>query len=63
MERYSYVGPVFEFDTCVQRKWSGETMAVSEKKARSNLAYQWKKQNNRTASSKITLPGKIMIGG
>lgn len=63
MERYSYKGPVCEFGRCVQNNWTGETMAVSESKARSNLIFQWKKKNNRSTSSKVTLPGKIMIGG
>lgn len=60
MKRYSYTGPVCEFGKVVQNKWSGSTMAVSEKKARSNLTYQWKRSNNRTTNSAITLPGKIM---
>lgn len=63
MERYSYKGPVCEFGKLVQNVWVGETMAVSESKARSNLIFQWKKKNNRAAYSKVTLPGKIMIGG
>lgn len=63
MERYFYKGPVCEFGKLVQNTWSGETMAVSEKKARNNLIFQWKKKNNRAACSKVTLPGKIMIGG
>ena len=36
-------------------------MAISEKKARCNLAFQFKKQNNYIANSKINLPGKIQI--
>lgn len=60
MKRYSYTGPVCEFGKVVQNKWSGSTMAASEKKARSNLTYQWKRSNNRTTNSAITLPGKIM---
>lgn len=59
MNRYLYDGPVMEFDRCVQNSWKGETMAASETKARSNLSYQWKKRNNRIASVKITLPGKL----
>lgn len=63
MNRYSYNGPVMEFDNCVQHNWKGETMAVSEKKAKSNLTYQWKKQHGRSASTKIRLPGKLMLVG
>lgn len=60
MDQYSYNGPVMEFDTCISNNWTGTTRAVSEKKARSNLTYQFKKQNNRIASTRISLPGKIM---
>lgn len=59
MNHYAYDGPVMEFETCVANRWKGSTYAVSEKKARSNLAYQFKKQNNRLPSTKITLPGKL----
>lgn len=50
-----------EFDTLLTDKWEGETVAPSEKKARSNLAYQFKIRNNRIAGTRITLPGKILL--
>lgn len=59
--KYEYDGPVLEFGNLVANHWRGETMAPSEKKARSNLAYQFKKKNNRIASVKVTLPGKIKM--
>ena len=59
--RYLYDGPVLEFDTCVNSRWKGETTAPSEKKARSNLTYQYKKQTNRISGTKIKLPGKIKM--
>ena len=59
MNQYSYSGPVMEFDRCVSDNWKGSTYAVSEKKAKSNLAYQFKKQNNRIAATRISLPGKL----
>ncbi len=59
MDRYYYKGPVKEFDRCINNNWEGETVAVSEDKARSNLIYQYKRSHNRSARSKITLPGKI----
>lgn len=59
MNRYVYDGPVMEFDRLIQNNWKGETMAVSETKARSNLSYQWKKRNNRISGTKIILPGKV----
>lgn len=61
LHKYSYIGPVMEFDKLVAEQWKGETMATSEKKAKSNLAYQYKKKNNRIASVKVTLPGKVIL--
>lgn len=61
MNKYSYDGPVMVFDTCVVNHWKGQTMAPSEKKARRNLTYQFKKSTNRVAGTKVTLPGKIVI--
>lgn len=63
MNKYRYEGPVMEFDTCVQNNWRGETMAVSERKAKNNLIFQWKKKNNRIAGTKISLPGKVYMVG
>ena len=57
MERYVYNGRVMEFDKCVSEKWSGETMAISPEKAKSNLIYRFQKQTGRSVSSKICLPG------
>lgn len=59
--RYSYEGPVMTFDICVCKHWSAETMAASEKKARSNFTYQYKKQHGLTTGAKISLPGTIKI--
>lgn len=56
---YTYEGPVMKFDTCIAARWTGSTYAPSEKKAKNNLAYQFKKENNQVASSKIILPGTI----
>lgn len=59
--KYTYDGPVMEFDRLLADHWNGETMTTSEKKARSNLIYQFKKQNSRIVGTKITLPGKIKM--
>ena len=59
MRMYSYEGPVMEFDRCIANKWTGRTYAATEKKALSNLAYQFKVQYGRGPNSKITLPGKV----
>lgn len=60
MKLYSYDGPVMEFERIVATRWVGTTYAVSPRKARSNLTFQFKKQNNKLASTKITLPGEIV---
>jgi hypothetical protein len=62
MTLYSYDGPVLEFDRIVTNHWQAQTYAASEAKARSNLAYQFKRENGRVPRSKITLPGKIVEG-
>ena len=49
-----------EFGDCVVNHWKASTYAMSERKARSNLTYQFKKQNNKLPSTKITLPGKLI---
>lgn len=61
MNKYLYNGPVMEFGECVNEKWQGETIAQSEAKAKSNLAYQYKRSRGKTKDAKITLPGKLQI--
>lgn len=61
MSKYIYDGPVMLFNVCVCNRWKGETMAPSESRARNNLAYQFKKNNNQIASAKISLPGKLIM--
>lgn len=61
MNLYSYNGPVMEFERCIDSHWESSTYAVSEKKARSNLEYQYKKTHNRKPGAKISLPGKIVM--
>lgn len=63
MTRYLYDGPVLEFDRIVASRWSGETYATSETKARNNLVFQFKKETGRIPRSKIVLPGKIVVEG
>lgn len=60
MNEYIYDGPIMSFDKCIVSKWSGKTMATSEKKAKSNLSYQAKRALNLIAGAKIVLPGKII---
>lgn len=62
MRKYRYDGPIMLFDRCIAHRWAGETYAVSEKRARTNLAFRYKKQYlNNTATSKIKLPGKLIL--
>ena len=61
MKLYHYNGPVLEFDKIVANHWSASTRAESEKKARSNLAYQFKMENGKMRRSMITIPGKLNI--
>ena len=63
MNLYLYDGPVFEFERIVANHWQGQTYAVSEAKARTNLAFQFKKETGRVPRAKITLPGKIIAEG
>lgn len=61
MKLYSYDGPVLEFDRIIANHWKASTRAESEKKARCNLAYQFKQQYGRVPRSKISVPGKLII--
>lgn len=63
MNLYSYNGPVLEFDRYIVNRWKGQTYATSESKARSNLAFQFKRETGRLPRTKITLPGKIILEG
>jgi hypothetical protein len=60
MNQYIYSGPVQRFDGFViSNSWNAITFAKTEKKARNNFAYQFKKQNNLLPCANIKLPGKI----
>lgn len=61
MQLYFYEGPVLEFERIVDERWRSTTRAESEKKARNNLAYQFKMQTGRAPRSKISIPGKLII--
>lgn len=61
MNLYFYDGPVLEFERIIAEHWCASTRAVSEKKARTNLAHQFKLQYGRVPQSKITIPGKLTI--
>jgi len=60
MVKYTYDGPVVMFGNCICNSWHGETYAETVNKAKSNLTYQFKKKNNLTPSSKVTLSGNVV---
>ena len=60
MNLYVYDGPVMEFDRVVTKRWRGQTMAVSSKKARSNLTYQYKKEHSKMPGSRVSLPEELI---
>ena len=62
VKRYLYKGPVLEFDRCITPMWTAETSATSKAKAKSNLAYRFKRDNNKIKTAKITLdPSKLTV--
>ena len=63
MKTYYYNGPVMKFDTCVERSWSAETKATSSSKARSNLAFRYKKEHGYLNTARIQLPGELKAVG
>ena len=64
MNKYLYNGPVMVFDRCVAGNFVAETIAPSKAKAKSNIIYQFKKNNNLVPSARVSiLADKIMDGG
>ena len=56
MEHYIYEGPVVNnFGQVITIKWTGETYANTDKKAKSNLNYQFKKQFGLLQTAKVKL--------
>ena len=53
--KFYYDGPVTQFDRVIMENWHGETWAVTEAKALSNLSYQFKTQFNMSPGSQIEL--------
>lgn len=56
---YWYKGPVVVFDKLNSNNWSGMTVATSEKKARSNLAYQYRQQAGLSRSTPVKFTEEI----
>ena len=63
---YHYEGPVVDQSgkvvaESVGNKHQSGTRAVSEKQARSNILFNWKRNNGHVGSSKYSLPGEIIF--
>ena len=59
MNHYIYEGPILNnFNQVVTSKWYGETYANTDKKASSNLNYQFKNEIGLMQSAKIKLVNK-----
>ena len=59
MYKYIYDGPVMVFNQLVTDRWVGETLAVTKRKARSNLMYQCKQALGLSGSAAVIMPGTI----
>ena len=58
---YIYNGSVLHYKQEIARNWQAETTASSEKQARSNLAYQFRKKNGYVPTYHIELPSKLTV--
>ncbi len=56
---WRYIGPVMEFDRCIERRWIAETWASTEKIAKRNFIFRYKRDHDRAHNAKIVLTGKI----
>lgn len=59
MKKFKFVGSICVFDTIIAKCWTGETIAISEKKAMSNLLYRAKDQMGYLPSAKLRLDGQL----
>lgn len=55
---YSYCGAVTSFGTILSNRWTGHTCAVSEEKARNNLAFR-SEADGLVLAVPVSLPGKV----
>lgn len=62
MNRYTFTGSVIDiYDRVIEKNVTLQTVAGSAEKARSNMAYQYKKNNNFEIWVKIRLVGKLTV--
>ena len=56
MNYYTYEGAVMNnFNQVITNNWTGETYANTDKKAKSNLSYQFKKEHGLLQTAKVKL--------
>lgn len=60
MNKYTYDGPVLCFDQLLSNSWHASTYAINKKKAKNNIAYQYKKKNKLLPTANIKLPGTMV---
>ena len=54
MNYYTYEGAVMNnFNQVITNNWTGETYANTDKKAKSNLSYQFKKEHGLMQTAKV----------
>ena len=58
--RYIYSGPVMVFDKLVTDSFIGETVAISAKKALSNMSFRFKEQCNLSPNTRVKLFEKYL---
>ena len=62
MRKYTYEGSVVDTDgNLYHRHWKASTMATSEKKALTNLAYRFKQENNIFRGVRIALSSQNLV--
>lgn len=59
MKKWEFFGSVLRYGKVIDPSWHGRTIAVSERKAYSNLMHQFKQQNGLTNATNIKLEGDI----
>lgn len=60
---YMFEGGVYHYDRLLTAKWATGTYAVSEKQARNNILYQYKKKFKLMQNVQLKLDGKIIERG
>jgi hypothetical protein len=59
LHRYVYSGAVFSHGKMISNNWVAYTYAPSKSKARSNLAYRFKREHGYLPNAKVELIGSV----